>query len=91
MNGQGCARQARSSQARLGSGVPGVRNMAETGGTRSGGMSHNVYTVLLGVAFLALLIGVGYVWYRFADLFGTPNPFDLSQASFEMLRLSFPV
>ncbi|MFA9478713.1 hypothetical protein ACERK3_10430 [Phycisphaerales bacterium AB-hyl4] len=55
------------------------------GGTR-GGASHNVYTVLLAAAFVALLLGVGFVWWRFAELFDTANPFTVSQATIETLR-----
>jgi len=35
----------------------------------------DVYTVLIVVAFLALLVGIGFVWYRSGALFDTGNPF----------------
>lgn len=35
----------------------------------------DIYTVLIVVAFLALLIGIGFVWYRSSVLFETGNPF----------------
>ena len=35
----------------------------------------DVYTVLVIVAFLALLVGIGFVWYRGGVLFDTGNPF----------------
>ena len=46
--------------------------MAET---RSAGPENNVYTVLAFVAFLTLLVGVGYTWFRLAELTGSWNPF----------------
>ena len=47
---------------------------------RSASPTANVYTVLLLIAALALLAGVGYVWYRYADMFGTSNPFAVPEA-----------
>lgn len=35
----------------------------------------DIYTVLIVVAFLALLVGIGFVWYRSGVLFDTGNPF----------------
>ncbi|MEX2671187.1 MAG: hypothetical protein WD294_03640 [Phycisphaeraceae bacterium] len=55
------------------------------GGSR-GSAGHNIYTVLLAVAFVALLLGVGIVWWRFAELFDTANPFDVSQMTIDTLR-----
>lgn len=40
--------------------------------------SNNIYTALMAIAVVTLLLGVGYVWYRFAALFETPNPFSVS-------------
>ena len=40
--------------------------MAETGS----GSSESIYTVLVFVALLSLLAGVGYVWYRGFQVFG---------------------
>ena len=49
--------------------------------------SNNVYTVLVGIAFLVLLLGVAYVWYRTSQLTGETNPFAVSAApAAEMLR-----
>ena len=39
------------------------------------GPDNNIFTVLALVAFLSLLIGVGYTWFRFNEVFGTWNPF----------------
>lgn len=36
---------------------------------------NNIYTVLAFVAFLALLFGVGYVFYRHTQVFSGDNPF----------------
>lgn len=41
----------------------------------SGPAPSNIYTVLAAVAFAVLLIGVGFVWYRSSQLFGSGNPF----------------
>ena len=35
---------------------------------------NNVFTVLAFIAFLALLIGVGFTWYQLAELTGSWNP-----------------
>ncbi len=37
--------------------------------------SSNVYTVLMAVAFIALLLGVIFVWMRFSEVTGESNPF----------------
>ncbi|MAE63268.1 MAG: hypothetical protein CMJ18_03265 [Phycisphaeraceae bacterium] len=39
--------------------------------------SNNVYTVLIAIAFLALLIGIGYIWIKSNSFFGTSNPFEV--------------
>lgn len=46
--------------------------------TRDAG--NNIYTILAFIAFLTLLIGVGYVVWRHYQVYGG-NPFDLSQAA----------
>jgi len=37
----------------------------------------DVYTLLMVVASLALLIGIGFIWYRGSVLFETTNPFEI--------------
>ncbi len=44
--------------------------MADTAGS-----SESIYTVLVFVALLALVAGVGYVWYRGFQVFGTATWF----------------
>ena len=39
--------------------------------------SGNVYTVLAFIAMAALLVGIGFVWYRGYVLFGMSNPFQV--------------
>ena len=39
------------------------------------GPDNNIFTVLAFVALLTLLVGVGYTWMRFNEVFGTWNPF----------------
>lgn len=34
----------------------------------------NIYTILIFIALLVLLAGVGYVWYRFYELTGSFVP-----------------
>ncbi|MEX0654558.1 MAG: hypothetical protein WDZ31_02855 [Phycisphaeraceae bacterium] len=63
--------------------------MADMSGSRLSTVGNNVYTVLLAVAFVALLLGVGFVWYRYAELFETANPFSVSQTTLEAARLAF--
>jgi hypothetical protein len=31
------------------------------------------------IAFLVLVTAIGYLWYRNVELFGTNNPFEVSQ------------
>lgn len=45
----------------------------------------NVYTVLLLIALVALLVGIAYVWWRYYELTGSFNPFDVASAAGEML------
>lgn len=47
--------------------------------------SNNIYTVLVFIAFLAVLAGVIYVWYRSYQLTGTLNPFTIGEAAWRML------
>lgn len=42
--------------------------------TRHTGHS-DVYTLLIVIAAIALLVGIGFVWYRSAELFDASNPF----------------
>lgn len=63
--------------------------MAESPLSRAGSSGNGIYTVLLAIAFVALLLGVGAVWYRFAALFGDWNPFNVAQASVEAIRTTF--
>jgi hypothetical protein len=35
----------------------------------------NIYTILLFIALVALIAGVGYTWYRSSQITGTANPF----------------
>lgn len=51
--------------------------MGESGAKR-GRAENDIVTVLLLVAAVALLIGVGYVWYRDSQMTGSVNPFKLS-------------
>jgi hypothetical protein len=37
----------------------------------------DIYTVLAGIALIALICGIGYVWYRQYEFTGTFNPIDL--------------
>ncbi len=37
----------------------------------------DIYTLLMLIACLALLVGIGFIWYRGAELFGTSNPFEV--------------
>lgn len=39
--------------------------------------SSDIYTVLTLLAVLALGVGVGFVWWRGSQLFGTSNPFEI--------------
>jgi len=39
--------------------------------------SDDVYTVLIAIALVVLICGVGYVWYRNYQLTGNANPFQL--------------
>jgi hypothetical protein len=48
-------------------------------GARASGRP-NVYTLLLVIAFLALVVACVYVFVRHHTLFGSWNPFDLPQA-----------
>ncbi|MBB6431406.1 hypothetical protein [Algisphaera agarilytica] len=41
----------------------------------SSGPGNNIFTVLAFVAFVALLIGVGYTWMRLQAVTGSVNPF----------------
>jgi len=45
--------------------------------------SDSIYTVLVGIALVVLICGIGYVWFRNYQLTGSANPFQLqgSQAS----------
>jgi hypothetical protein len=45
--------------------------MADT----SSGSGENIYTVLVFVSLLTLIAGVGYVWYRGFQVFGTAGWF----------------
>ncbi len=36
----------------------------------TGGSDEGIYTVLVFVSLLALVIGVGYVWFRGSQVFG---------------------
>jgi len=51
--------------------------MAESGASRRGGASSNIYTVLVVIAFLVLAVAIGYVWVRSSSLFGGGNPFEV--------------
>lgn len=55
------------------------------GGGRSTGGSMNVYTLLLFVAFIALVLACGYVVFRHHALFGSWNPFELKAAATAMI------
>ncbi len=48
-------------------GGPGYRPTAKS----------NIYTVLVAIAFLALVGGIISVWLRGKELYGTSNPFDM--------------
>ncbi len=37
----------------------------------------DIYTLLIVVAFVALAIGIGFVWYRSGVLFDTASPFEV--------------
>ncbi|MEM8736920.1 MAG: hypothetical protein AAGG38_00370 [Planctomycetota bacterium] len=39
------------------------------------GPSNNIFTVLVFIAFLTLLAGVGYTWFRYQEVTGSANPF----------------
>ncbi len=39
------------------------------------GPGNNIFTVLAFVAFMTLLIGVGYTWMQLAEVTGSWNPF----------------
>ena len=41
------------------------------------GPDNNIFTVLALVACLALIIGVGYTWFRLNEVFNTWNPFGI--------------
>lgn len=47
--------------------------------------SSNIYTVLVFIAFLVVLAGVAYVWYRSYELTGTMNPFMAGETAWRML------
>lgn len=47
--------------------------------------SSNIYTVLVFIAFLVVLAGVAYVWYRSYQLTGTMNPFTVGETAMRML------
>lgn len=51
--------------------------MAESG-TRRSRTDNDIFTVLLLIALVALIAGVGYLWYRDSQLTGSMNPFKLS-------------
>lgn len=48
--------------------------MVEFSGSGSGADS-DIYTLLMGIALLALLIGAGYLWYTGSGMFGGSFPF----------------
>lgn len=52
--------------------------------------SNNIYTVLVFIALVVLLVGVGYVWYRSYQVTGSANPFQVGQSAWQMLP-SLPV
>ena len=37
----------------------------------------DIYTLLVIVAFVALVLGIGFVWYRSGALFNTASPFEI--------------
>lgn len=43
-------------------------------------MKSNVYTVLIVIAFLVLVVGVGTLYRAQQQLFGTSNPFEVPQS-----------
>lgn len=47
--------------------------------------SSNIYTVLAFIAFLVVLLGVAYVWYRSYQLTGSMNPFTVGETAWRML------
>jgi len=47
-----------------------------TRNSRNRGAS-NIYTLLSVIALVALIIGVGYMWYRNSKLTGSLNPFTI--------------
>lgn len=52
--------------------------MSQLGGTSIGQnkpASSNIYTVMALIAVIALVTGIGYVWYRSSQLFDT-SPFE---------------
>ena len=44
---------------------------------RHGGPSSDVYTVLALIALVALLFGIGVIWFYSQQLFGTQHPFEV--------------
>jgi flagellin-like protein len=52
---------------------------------QSSSPSSNIYTVLVFIAFLVVLAGVAYVWYRSYELTGTINPFTVGETAWRML------
>lgn len=53
---------------------------------------NTVYTTLLVVALIALIIGVGYLWYRDSQISGSWNPFKLpTSSSVSMIDVTTPL
>ena len=47
---------------------------------KRGGAASDIYTVLTVVAFLALVVGVGYVFFHGRQLYPGTGPFDIQPA-----------
>lgn len=50
-------------------------------GRRQGRAPSDVYTVLALIALVALLFGIGFVWFYSQQLFGTQHPFELIETT----------
>ncbi|MEX0886603.1 MAG: hypothetical protein WD009_09205 [Phycisphaeraceae bacterium] len=65
--------------------------MAEMSQVRKAKPRTDVYTMLLFIALVALVFGVAFTWYRFAEVFGTADILAPLSMGVEALRATASV